>query len=145
MKPERVNFLTPKLPESFNPSSVEYIIYAQVFDTLLNVCKNDFEGTIKYLKEGDPKVQDVAALKFHQNHQLEDLSKKIKIWSGILFKHTIVQEELPLLFQLLIFQFAIQFYNLDEKSINFKFDDTNILTSRFKQLENMCQRLVNDL
>ena len=145
MRPERVNFFTPKIPDEFESTPVEYTIYAQVLDTLINVCREDFEGTVKYLKDGDPKVQDVAALKFHQNQQREELSKSVKIWSGILFKHNIIQEELPLIFHLLVFQFAIEFYKLDDTSIKFNFNDSNILISRFKQLENMCQRLVNEM
>ncbi|KAE9549337.1 hypothetical protein FO519_007453 [Halicephalobus sp. NKZ332] len=144
MRSDRVNFFSPKPPEDFDSTPVEHIIYAQVLETLIEVCREDFEGTMKYLKEGNPKVQDVAACRFNQNHQLKDLSKRTKTWADILFKHSILQEELPLLFQLLVFHFALVFYKLEDSSIKFNFSSTNMLTSRFKQLDNMCQRLVNE-
>ena len=141
MQADRVNLFSPKPLEEFDSVPVEHIIYAQVLETLLEVCKEDFEGTVKYLKEGDPKVQDVAALRFHQSHQLKDLSKRIKTWSEILFKHNILQEELPLLFQLFASQFVLEFHNL---SVQIKVTEMDMLTSRYMQLENMCRRLLND-
>ncbi|KAE9547651.1 hypothetical protein FO519_009135, partial [Halicephalobus sp. NKZ332] len=107
MKSERVNYFSPRLSEDTESTPVEYVIYAQVLDTLLEVCKDDFDGTMKYIKEGDPKIQDVAAVRFnqnnqnHENRQSNNLSKRIKNWAEILFRHNILQEELPLLFQLL--------------------------------------------
>ena len=128
MQTDRVNIFSPKSSEDGDSVPAEHIIYAQVLETLLEVCKEDYEGSIKFLKEDDPKVQDIAALRFHKNHRLTDLSKRIKTWSEILFKHNITQQELPLLFQLFVSQFVLEFHNL---SIQIKMTDTNMLTSRF--------------
>ncbi|KAE9549340.1 hypothetical protein FO519_007456 [Halicephalobus sp. NKZ332] len=142
MQTDRINLFSSKPPEELDPTSVEHIIYAQVLETLLDVCKEDFEGTMKYLKEGDPKVQDVAAFRFNQNHQLKDLSKRTKIWADILCRHNILQTELPLLFKVFVSQFALTFYRI---YIKIKTSEMDMLTARFMQLESMCQRLVNNM
>ena len=143
MQTDRVNLLTPsKRCENFISIPVEYTIYAQVLETLLEVCKEDFEGTIKYLNEEDPKIQDIAAVRFSHNHQLKNISKRTKIWSGILFNHKLLQEELPLLFKIFASQFTLEFHNL---SIQIQMLGTNITDSRFMQLKNMCNILMKEI
>ena len=119
MKGDRVNYYTSKEDESPSPS-IEHVIYAQVLESLVTVCKEDFPGTVKYLTEENSEVLDVAALRFSQNHKLDNLSKKIKSWSEILYKHNVIQDELPLLFQLMVCNLAKTFYNFSNISIKFK-------------------------
>ena len=142
MQADRVNLFSPKVLDKSEYIPVENIIYAQVLETLLEVCKEDLEGTIKYLREGDPKVQNIAALKFTQNHQLENVSKRTKRWSGILSKCNILQDELPLLFQLFASQFILVFHNLP---IEIKVIEISTPTGRFVELKNMCRMIINEI
>ncbi|KAE9556778.1 hypothetical protein FO519_000184 [Halicephalobus sp. NKZ332] len=144
MKGDRVNYYNSKDEESM-PPPVEHVIYAQVLESLVEVCKEDRQGTVRYLIEENSKVLDVAALRFSQNHNLEQVNKRIKSWSGILHKHNVIQEELPLLFQLVACNLARTFYNFHDIHIKFKLSGTIQSTSRFHQLQNMCQRLTNEL
>ena len=144
MKGDRVNYYNTKEDESIS-TPIEHTIYAQVLESLVDVCKEDFQGTVKYLTEENQKVLDIAALRFSQNHKLESLSKRIKSWSAILYKHNVIQEELPLLFQLMVCNLARAFYNFYDVSIKFKLSGTIQSTSRFHELQNMCQRLINEL
>ena len=144
MKGDRVNYYNSKEDESL-PLSIKHVIYAQVLESLVDVCKENYQGTVKYLTEENSNVLDVAALRFSQNHKLDNLSKKIKLWSEILSKHDVVQDELPLLFQLMACTLLKTFYNFCDISINFKLNGIVKSTSRFQQLLNMCQRIINEL
>ena len=142
MQADRVNLFSPRVFDKLEHIPVEHIIYAQVLETLLQVCNEDLEGTIKYLREGDPKVQNIAALRFAQNHQLENVSKRVKKWSEILSKYNVLQDELPLLFQLFAFQFVFVFHNL---LVEIKVTEMSTLSVRFIELKNMCRKIINEM
>ena len=148
MRVDRVNCYNCKENEreitSPLPPPIKHVIYAQVLESLVDVCKEDYQGTIKYLVEEDQKVLDVAAVNFSQNHTLESLSKRIKSWSLILHKHNVIQDELPLLFQLIVCDLARVFYNFNDVSIQFKSGENIESIFRFRQLQSMCERLINE-
>ncbi|KAE9546504.1 hypothetical protein FO519_010284, partial [Halicephalobus sp. NKZ332] len=131
MKESRVNYYNIKSPEPDDSSSeerivteerassvpIQYIIYAQVLETLIDVCKEDKQGTINFVATGDPRIQDIAAIRFQQNHSLENVKEKTNKWAIILDEFKITQEELPAVFHLITSYFSLAFYNFVEYGI----------------------------
>ena len=156
MKASRVNYYSVKSHEikdsseerdeiETNHSSVpiQYTIYAQVLETLIEVCKEDKEGTINFVTKDDSKIQDIAAIRFQQSHSLKNIKENTMIWATILDEFKITQDELPAIFYLLVFCFSLVFYTFFEVNIQSMIGKLGVSSFRLEQLRLMCQKLIN--
>lgn len=148
MKADRVKPSSPKSSDDELDNlttPIEFLVFSQVLENLVEICKEDPEGTLKYLKEESPELLQKASIKFAQSYTLTDFSKTTRSWSLILYRSNVKQEELPLLFQLTIIHFSYMFYNFFDGAARQKLSSAIESAFRFQELESICKKLVSKI
>ncbi|KAE9548464.1 hypothetical protein FO519_008325 [Halicephalobus sp. NKZ332] len=148
MKADRVKASSPKSSDDESDTvaaPIEFVIFAQALENLVEVCKGDSEGTLRYLKEETSEVLQKALARFTQTYSVTDLSRRTRSWSLILYRSNVKREELPLLFQLTVIHFSYIYYNFFDGSIRQKLGTVVESAFRFQELESICKEIISKI
>ncbi|KAE9551070.1 hypothetical protein FO519_005707 [Halicephalobus sp. NKZ332] len=148
MKADRVKASSPKSSDDESDTvtaPIEFVIFAQALENLVEACTDDSEGTLRYLKEETSEVLQKALARFTQTYNVTDLSRRTRSWSLILYRSNVKREELPLLFQLTVIHFSYIYYNFFDGSIRQKLGTIIKSGFRFQELESICKEIISTL